>query len=140
MRAMLAALLASAVLVGGYVALGGGAEPESARSPDPCTLSARSASDGLTGTLERVGLNALAGTACELGVSRERLLLALAGEGKIGVDDERRTAAFRDGLRKAVAEEEQAGRIGGTEAFLLRGAIEALPVDAILDRLFGEGL
>jgi hypothetical protein len=136
---MLAALATSVVLVGAYVALGGG-DYEPASPPAPCRISSVSASDGLTGTLERVGLNALAGTACELGVTRERLLLALAGEREIGVDDERRTEAFRQGLREAVAEEQQAGRIGGTEAFLLRGAIEALPVDAILERLFGRGL
>lgn len=137
MKAMLAALVASVALVGVYLALGGG-DYEPASPPDPCRVSARSASDGLTGTLERVGLNALAGTACELGVTRERLLLALAGEREIGISGERRTEAFRDGLREAVAEEERAGRIGGTEAFLLRGAIEALPVEAILDRLFGD--
>ena len=139
MRAVLAAAVASAALVGAYLGLGGG-DYEPARPPDPCQVRTVSSADGLTGTLERVGLNALAGTACDLGVSRERLLLALSGEREIAVDDERRTEAFREGLRDALAEEERAGRLGGTEAFLLRTAIEALPVDAILDRLFGEGL
>jgi hypothetical protein len=137
-RALLAAIVASAALLGAYVALGGG-DREPTAPPDPCTLQAEQGAGGVTATLERVGLNALAGAACELGVSRERLLLAVSGERPIGVDDERREDAFRAGLRQAVDEEEQAGRLGGTQAFLVRAAIEALPVDAILDRLFGEG-
>jgi hypothetical protein len=137
-RALAAAIVCSAALVGAYVALGGG-DYEPTPPPDPCAASAQQGGDGLTGTLERVGLNALAGAACDLGVSRERLLLALSGERRVGVDDERREEAFRTGLRQAVGEEEQAGRLGGTQAFLVRAAIEALPVDAILDRLFGEG-
>ena len=137
MRALLASVLASVALVGVYVALGGG-EYEPEPPPDPCAQRAVSGADGVTGTLERVGLNALSGAACELGISRERLLLALSGERRVAVDGERREEAFRAGLRQAVDEEEQAGRLGGTQAFLIRTAIEALPVDAILDRLFGE--
>ena len=138
MRALLAAVLASGALVGTYVALGGG-DYEPAAPPDPCAQRAADGPAGLTGTLERVGLNALSGAACELGVSRERLLLGISGQRDIGVDDERREEAFRAGLRQAVDEEERAGRLSGTQLFLIRAAIEALPVDAVLDRLFGEG-
>ena len=138
MRPLLAALVASVALVGGYVALGGG-DYEPTPPPNPCTIRADTAPGGLTATLQRVGLNALAGTACDLGVSRERLLLALTGEQKIPVDDKRREEAFRAGLRRAVDEEERAGRLGAAQAFVLRGAIDALPLDAILDRVFGEG-
>lgn len=139
MRAVLAAALASVVLAGAYVVLGGG-DYEPSDPPNPCRVSAESGGDGLTGTLERVGLNALAGAACDLGVSREQLVLAIAGEREIGIDDERRSEAFRTGLREAIDEEERAGRIGGAQAFLLRRAVDVLPVDAVLDRLFGEGL
>jgi hypothetical protein len=136
---VLAAALASVVLAGAYVVLGGG-DYEPSDPPNPCRVSAESGGDGLTGTLERVGLNALAGAACDLGVSREQLVLAIAGEREIGIDDERRSEAFRTGLREAIDEEERAGRIGGAQAFLLRRAVDVLPVDAVLDRLFGEGL
>ena len=139
MRSIAAALAASLLLVGAYVALGGG-DFEPTPPPDPCTLEATAGDPGVGGALERIALNALAGSACELGVSRERLLLALAGEQEIGVDRDRRADAFRAGLRDAVDEEERAGRLGGGEAFLIRQAIEVLPVDAVLDRLFGEGL
>ena len=137
MKAILASALASIALVAGYVALGGG-DFEPAKPPPACSARAQDASGGVTGTLQRVALNALAGSACELGVSRERLLLSLSGEGEIDVDDERRTAAFRRGLNQALDAEQQAGRIGASEALVLRGAIEFLPVDAILDRLFGD--
>ena len=138
MRALAAAVVAAVALVGTYVALGGG-DFEPTPPPDPCTVRARTADGGLTGTFERVGLNALARTACELGVSRERLLLALTGDERIPVSDKRREEAFREGLREAIDEEERAGRLGGAQAFVIRAAIDALPIDAILDRLFGEG-
>lgn len=136
--ALLAALAAGVVLVAVYAALGGGGydvDPP----PDPCGRSAPAARAGVLGTAERVGINALNGAACELGVTRERLVLVLAGE----VDppptltEEARGDAFRTGLRRAVDEEERAGRLGSTEATILRGAIQIAPVDALLERVFG---
>lgn len=143
MRAVLAAALAGVALVAGYLALGGG-DFEPTPPPDPCTLRAGPAPEpgtaGLTGTLERVGLTALAGSACELGVSRERLLLALGGQTELGVGRERRTEAFREGLLRALDEEERAGRVSPAQTLILRQAVAVLPVDVVLDRLFGEGL
>jgi hypothetical protein len=139
-RAIAAAAVAAAVLVGVHLGLGGGTY-EPSRPPDPCSApEAASAAGGLAGTLERVGLNALAASACELGVTRERLLLALADERQLGIDDERRNDAFRTGLREAIDAEHQAGRLSDPVAFVLRQAVRALPVDLILDRIFGEGL
>jgi len=138
-KAVLAAALASLVLVAVYLAAGGG-DYEPGAPPDPCRIQTKSQADGLTGTLERVGLNALAGSACELKVPRERLLLALAGEEDLGIDDDRRNESFRTGLRDALRQEQDAGNVDESTAFLLDQAIGILPVDAILDRLFGEGL
>jgi hypothetical protein len=137
-RGIAAAAVAAIALVAVYVALGGGGY-EVERPPDPCDRSTASARSGLAAAAERVGLNALNGAACELGVSRERLLLILSGEvdPPPGLTEEQRADAFRSGLRKAVDEEEAAGRLGGTEAFLLRGAIDVAPVDALLEQLFG---
>ena len=137
--AVLAAVLASLALVLGHVGLGGG-DFEPSPPPRPCERQpAASVDGGLTGTVERVGLTALGSAACELGVSRERLLLGLAGEAELDVDRERRTEAFRAGLQQAIDEEERAGRLGGTEAFLLRQAVGFLPVDELLERVFGGG-
>lgn len=135
--AVVAAVLISVALVAGYVGLGGGDFAPSP-APDPCGRPAASTDDGVSGTVERLGLTALGVAACDLGVSRERLLLSLAGEVELDVDRERRTAAFRAGLQKAIDEEERAGRLGGTEAFLLRQAVGFLPIDQLLDRLFGR--
>ncbi len=136
MRGVLAAALAALALVGAHLGLGGG-DYEPARAPDPCTARAADDEGGLVGTLERIGLNALSAAACDLGVSRERLLLALAGDEPIGgVSRDRRTEAFRAGVRGALEQEEKAGRISGAEAFLVRQAVEILPVDAILEQLF----
>jgi hypothetical protein len=137
--AVVASVLASAALVLAYVGLGGG-DFEPTPPPDPCARTAPEAAEGgVTGTVERLGLTALGAAACDLGVSRERLLLGLAGEAELGVDRERRADAFRAGLRTAIDEEERAGRLGGTEAFLLRQAVGFLPVDALLERFFRSG-
>ena len=137
-RAIVAAIAVALALVAAYVALGGGTY-EVDSPPDPCGRTARAESGGVLGTAERVGINALNATACELGVTRERLVLVLAGEVEppAGLTEERRTEAFRTGLRRAVDEEERAGRLGGTEASILRAAIELAPVDVLLERLLG---
>ncbi len=66
-------------------------------------------------------------------------MLVIAGEvdPPPGLDDERRGDAFRTGLRRAVDEEERAGRLGSSEAAILRGAIEIAPVEALLEQVFG---
>ena len=135
-RALLAAAVAALVLVGAYVALGGGGY-DVAKAPDPCDARADAGRGGVDGTVERLALTSLNGTACDLGVTRERLLLSLAGEADLGIDDQRRGDAFREGLRTALDEEERAGRISPSQAFLLRQAVNFLPIEALVDRLFG---
>lgn len=136
--AVVAAVLAALAVVIGYVGLGGG-DFEPAPAPAPCGRQAASSDDGVGGTVERIGLNALGLTACDLGVSRERLLLGLAGEAELDVDRERRTEAFRSGLQQAIDAEQRAGGLGAAEAFVLRQAVGFLPIDALLDRLFATG-
>lgn len=137
-RALLASLVAAAALVAVYAALGGGGYDVD-DPPDPCGRTVTEARSGIAGAAERIGLNALNGAACELGVSRERLVLVLAGEVEPpeGLDEDERADAFRTGLNKAVDEEERAGRLGETEAFVLRGAIQFAPVEALLERFIG---
>lgn len=134
--AVAAAALASVAVVVGLIGFGGG-DFEPAPVAAPCTQRpAETAGDGLTGAAERIGLTALDSAACELRIPRERLLLGLAGEVDLAVDSDRRTAAFRRGLVTAIDAEEQAGRLGGTEALLLRQGVQILPIDALLDRVF----
>ena len=133
-----AAALVSALLVIAYVAAGGG-DFEPRPAPPACGRQVQSVDGGVTGTAERIGLQALTTAACDLGVTRERLLLSLTGETRLDLDPQRRTEAFRRGLRAAIDDEQRAGRLGGTEAFLLRQAVEVLPVDALVERVFGGG-
>ena len=135
-RALVAATLAGVLLVGAYLALGGGGfEPR--RPAAACAQRALPGGEGVTDTLQRVGLVALERVACDLGVSRERLLLVLAGRADARLDRERTTDAFRDGLRAGLDEEVRAGRLGETQAFLLRQGIELLPLETLIDRLLG---
>lgn len=138
-RALLVSVAAAVLLVGVYRAVGGG-DYDVDRPPDPCTRTSAPGRAGLLGAAERVGVNALTRAGCELGVTRERLLLVLAGEVEPppDLDDARRNEAFRTGLRQAVDEEEQAGRLGPAEAALLRGAIAIAPIDVLLEQLFGR--
>jgi hypothetical protein len=124
-----------------YLALGGGSyEPSSVA--DPCVVREWRDPGGLQEVLEQVFLSALDGTACELGVSREDLVLAVRDEdsldtfaeasGLTRTDAER---ALQDGLRRAVDDAEEAGALPGFVASLARRAIESVPPWLLLDAL-----
>lgn len=135
-RAIGFAAVMAAALVAIHLAAGGGGHAPTPPG-DPCTREVRAGGEtDVMSTAQRVGLIALDATACELRMSRERVLLAVAGEEELEVDDERRDEAFRAGLRRAIDTEEQAGRLGAAEAALLRTGVELLPVDALLDQVF----
>lgn len=124
-----------------YLALGGGSyEPSSVA--DPCVVREWRDPGGLQEVLEQVVLSALDGTACELGVSREDLVLAVRDEDSLDTFAEanglRRTDAERalqDGLRRAVDDAEEAGALPGFVASLARRAIESVPPWLLLDAL-----
>ena len=142
-RAVLLAALVCAGLIAFHLDEGGG-DFEVASAPGACVQRAPEpggGSDGssLTETGQRIALTALAGAACELRVSRERLLLSLTGQRKLpaGVTPEQRTEAFTGALRSAIDEEVRAGRLDETTAFAIRQAIEFLPIDALIERFLG---
>ena len=136
-RAIAIAAAASVLLVLVYVAAGG-ATYEPSKPPNPCTNPAPDTGGGPVDELQRIGHIALSRSACELGVGREELVLSLAGAKDLGIDTDRRNDAFREGINRAIDEEQDAGNIGGIEATVLRTALEVLPVDAVLNRLFPE--
>lgn len=137
-RAIAAAAIVSVVLVLVYVAAGG-ASYEPTKPPNPCTAGAPDSSGALLDEAQRIGVIALGRAACELGVGREQLVLSLSGRESLGISTDRRNEAFRNGISKAIDEEQQRGNLGSIEALALRTALEVLPVDAILDRLFPDG-
>ena len=136
---LLAAAAIAVVLVGAY-ALAGGTDYKPDASPDPCApYHWPNGVSGTTGIAEQVGLSALGGAACDLGVSREELTLAFADQGRLdafekkhGFTPGRVDEAARSGLNRAVDEGEQAGAFNSVEAFVLHAAIGLAPIDKLI--------
>ena len=91
---------------------------------------------------EQIALSGLDGAACELDVSREEMVLALANSEsraqfarEHGISDERLEQLVRDGLLRAIDDAEQADALNPTIADLLRGIARNVPVDELLDLL-----
>ncbi len=139
-RAPLIALAASLGLILVYVAFGGGTyEPD--RVADPCqTRSEQVLAE--RDLFEAIALSSLDGAACELGVSREELTIALADEASTqqfanarGIDEETVNDAVRAGLQRAVSDAREADRLGTFEAAALDRIIEYAPVGTIITAL-----
>lgn len=132
--------LVAAVVVP-YLALGGG-RFEPTPVADPCELRDRPGSDGLGETIEQIALAAVDGVACELGVSREELVLALRSEEALaafsdeqGIDREELEQAITDGLVRAVDQAAGEGNLPSFVAPLVRRAAESVPPWLILETL-----
>ena len=137
----LVALGLVAAVVVPYVALGGGSF-EPAPVADPCSPRERPTAEGLGETLERIALTAVDNVACQLGVSREDLVLALRSEDAFdafakenGIDRAEAETAIRDGLVQAVDQADQDGTLPGLLAPLVRKAAESVPPWLILETL-----
>ena len=104
----LVAVLLVAVVLGTQVAAGGGRYVPR-RPANPCAPRPVSAVPAqLQPLAEEIVLLGLDGTACRLGISRERLVLALAGTGSL---DPRAPAALKAGLGDAVDRLDRKGRL-----------------------------
>ncbi|HEU5207721.1 MAG TPA: hypothetical protein VFT94_08950 [Gaiellaceae bacterium] len=138
---LLAALGLVACVVVPYVALGGGSfEPTPVA--DPCQPRTLAEAEGLGETIERIALRAVDGVACDLGVSREDLVLALRSEeafdsfsAEHGIEREEAEQAIHDGLVRAVDEAEEDGTLPGLIAPLVRKAAEEVPPWLVLETL-----
>ena len=142
---LLASLGLVAAVVVPYLALGGG-RFDPTPVADPCDARERPDADGLAETLERVALAGVDGVACELGVSREELVLALRSEEALdefsdeqGLDRDELEDAITDGLVGAVDGAEEAGSLPGFVAPIVRRAAESVPPWLILETLEGLG-
>jgi hypothetical protein len=87
-------------------------------------------------------LSALDGAACELGVSREEMVLAFASGDSLerfaaehGVSTLRLEQLVRAGLLRAIDDAAQANAIDTTIANVLREVVRRVPVNAVLDLL-----
>jgi hypothetical protein len=128
------AIAASLALVITFLALGGSSyAPADVR--DPCKPRQWQKADDLQGTAQQFTLSALDGTACELHVSRETLVVALASaDGRERfADDPRLQAAVRAGLERAIDDGERAGEISGIVATGLRALARNAPVSEVIE-------
>ena len=91
---------------------------------------------------EAIALSALDGAACDLGVSREELALALTDEESTqefadahDISEDDLEDAVRAGLIRAVDDAAAAGRIDGLDETILRQLAEHAPVGALIAAL-----
>jgi hypothetical protein len=132
--------LVAAVMIP-YVALGGGSfEPTPVA--DPCEPREHAEAEGLGETIENIALRAVDGVACELGVSREDLVLALRSEDAFdafsrehGIDRAEAEQAVKDGLVGAVDDAAEDGTLPDLIAPLVRRAAESLSPWFVLEAL-----
>jgi hypothetical protein len=137
------AVAVSAALVLSYAALGGGRYTATPVA-DPCAPREWRAPHGTEETIEQIALSTADGAACELGVSREELVLALGSESDLDrfaekhhVSRDETESAVRRGLVRAVDDAHKAGAIGGSTADVLRGIANHLPMGLVLAVLRG---
>lgn len=150
---LIVSILAAVMLCGTYVALGG-LDYRPSGAADPCDPRPWGSPEGIEATAERFSLAAIDGAACELGVSREELTRALAGEesrqqfaADHGLSDAEVEDAVRAGLLRATDDAERGGALGSLAADGIRVAVKVMPMSvmvALIDnaaRLFeGDGL
>ena len=141
MRAIAASVGASLILIVVYLALGG-ASYAPAKVADPCAPRDWRNPSGLSEVGEQIVLSGLDGAACELGVSREKMVLALANSDsrdrfarEHGISDVRLEELVRDGLMRAIDDAVEADAVNPTIANILRGIVRSVPIDELVDLL-----
>ena len=141
MRAIALATGAAVALVGVYLALGGASYAPAAVA-DPCAPREGRNPSGFEQVAEQIVLSALDGAACELGVSREEIVLAFSSRASLerfaqehGVSAEELESLARTGLRRALDDAERANQLDPRLADLLRGLAARVPVAQLLDLL-----
>ena len=141
MRAIAWATAAAASLVIVYLALGGASYTPAAVA-DPCAPRDWREPDGFQEVAEQIVLSGLDGAACELGVSREQIVLAFASGNSLesfareqGIDVTRLESLVRMGLLRSLDDAQRAGAINSTVAGVLRQVIERVPLDTVIDLL-----
>jgi hypothetical protein len=124
-----------------YLALGG-ASFEPTPVADPCATRDWRDPGDLGEALEQIVLSALDGAACELGVSREDLVLAVRNEEALddfadehGLSSEDAEQAVEDGMQRAVDDAEEAGAISDSVASLARRVVGTVPPWLVLETL-----
>jgi len=138
---LLVALGAVAAVIVPYLALGG-TSYEPATVADPCVTREWRDPGDLQAVFEQIVLSALDGAACELGVSREELVIAVRSEDALesfadeqGITRDDAERVVEEGLLRAVDDAEEAGALPASLADLARRAIGAVPPWLLLETL-----
>jgi hypothetical protein len=102
---------------------------------DPCAQREPFPGDSFEATLQRIALDGLDGAACELGTTREELVLSFDSQlgGDVDWDEETLERALRSGLEEAIADAEERGSLGGLEARILREIVARAPLDWLIE-------
>jgi hypothetical protein len=136
---VVAAIVASLVLVGAYLAAGGSSyAPEHVQ--DPCKPRPWSDPEGLGQIANQFSISALDGAACKLGVTRETLARALATPQarerftrRYKIDDAKLATAIRAGLLRAVDDAEEAGALSPLLGVPVRETVRRIPLDQAIE-------
>jgi hypothetical protein len=138
--ALVALLVGAAVLIGVELA-NGAADAGALAVGNPCEERTAFPGQGLDATMQRIVLDGLDGAACELGTTREELVLSLSPSSAVDEvpwDDVTVERAVRAGLLEAIDDAEQRGSLNGFVAFALREVVERAPLQWLIDG--GQGL
>jgi hypothetical protein len=144
LRLLVGAVAGAVLLVLAYVALGG-LDYRPLGTGDPCKPRNWPSVHGTSQISEQVAYSALDGAACKLGVSREELTLAFTNQGRLDefarqhhLQKSQIDGAARVGLLRAIDDGERSGAFNGVEAFVLRIAARAAPVDRLIAYVRGS--
>lgn len=132
---LVAMLAAGGALVVATVAAGG-FDLGRSTVEDPCVERAREGGGGLDATVQGIVLDGLAGAACELGVSREELVLSFGsgvGTQPIPWDPATVETAVRAGVVRAIDDAEQRGSLNGVVADVMRAIARRVPVEELIE-------
>jgi hypothetical protein len=135
-----AALLAGAVALLALEIANGAIDAGELAVHDPCLPRTAYPGQGLDATVQRIVIDGLDGAACELGTTREEIVLSLApSEGEPSRwDDETIERSLRAGLTASIDDAEQRGSLNALVAALLRQVVQRAPVQWLIDG--GQGL
>jgi hypothetical protein len=141
MRAIGLATVTAVALVLAYLALGG-ASYAPAKTADPCAARDWREPRGLQAVAEQIVLSGLDGAACELGVSREDVVLAFGSRASLNrferendVTPAELERLVRKGIDRAVDDAVEAGALDPTVARVIRDIAGRIPISRVIDLL-----
>jgi hypothetical protein len=139
-----AALLAVAVSLIGVEFANGARTTGEFVAQNPCTAPPDPfPGDGYDASIQRIALSALNGAACELGTTRERLVLSLdenSGFDDVDWDKETMENALKVGAHRAIDDANDRDAIPGWIAAALGFAVDRAPIGWLVERLPISGL